>query len=349
MTKSIFVSVPSVQDKEIFNLSEQIFDEADNPDSIYLGICHSVPFKSKKNINEITKKISGKNISQEFINFYRKMGVGHGRKFAMSLYSGQDYVLQIDAHTNFLKSWDSQILDMYHSVPHKMQGDKYILTAYLGGYQIIEDNKRISPDEYIPRYSCFLSKNNMGKNQGLDETDMDRESDYPSIPRWLTLRPISEPTDNDQPLVSGPNNDVKNFLPEGYIYSRKINANFSFSDKRMAEDYDKIYCLDFLFLEEEFISSIQAFNLGYNLIFPNFPLPLAHLYVDWYNEFYDENARQPADPDSERMYEAQKRVSEYLTDPSNEEKIKKYCEYAGLTYPEFESIDTFYIPGDSND
>lgn len=349
MTKSIFVSVPSVQDQEIFNLAEQVFDEADEPDSIYLGICHSIPFKNKSVIDKINKKISGKNISQEFINFYRKMGVGHGRKTAMSLYSGQDYVLQIDAHTNFLKSWDSQVLDMYNSVPEKMKGEKYILTAYLPGYQIIENNLRFSPDEYIPRYSCFMSKNNVGTNQGLDQINMDRDTQYPSIPRWLTLRSLSGPSDDKLPTVIGHNHDVENFLPGGYIYSRKINANFSFSDKKIIEDYEKIYHFNYLFLEEEFISSIEAINLGYNLIFPNFPLPLAHLYVDWYNEFYGESSRQPASPDDKRIFQSQKEVTSYLMDPYNEEKIKKYCKYAGLTYPEFLSIDTFYIPGENNE
>jgi hypothetical protein len=90
MTNSIFIGVPSVEDQEIFNLSEQAFDEADNPDHIFMGICHSIPFKYQKKIDEIKNKITGKNISQKFINFYRSEGVGYGRINSMSLYSGQN-------------------------------------------------------------------------------------------------------------------------------------------------------------------------------------------------------------------------------------------------------------------
>jgi hypothetical protein len=347
MTRSIFISIPSVEDQEIFNMVQQIFDEADNPDSIYLGISHSIPFKNKKIINEINNKINHKNISQKFINFYRNMGVGYGRKTAISMYSGQDYVLQIDGHTNFLKSWDSIVLDLYDSVPRNMQGNKYMLTAYLPGYQILENNKRHSPDDNIPRYSAFLSKNNLKLNQGLDDISIDRENSYPNIPKWLTVKSLSPPNNKNSPVLFDTFNGVENFLPEEYVYSRKINANFIFSDNKIIDDYDKIYSWNYLFLEEEFIASIEALDAGYNLIFPNYPLPLAHLYVDWYNEFYDKNSRKSVMPDNKRMEEAQKMINNYLSDPLNQEKIKKYCQYSGLTYPEFESIDTFYIPGEA--
>ena len=343
MTSSIFISVPSVEDQEIFNVSEQAFDEADNPDDIYMGICHSVPFKYKKKIDEIKNKISGKNISQTFINFYRNQGVGYGRLNAMSMYSGQDYILQIDGHTNFSKSWDSKLLDMYHNVPRNMVKDKYMLTAYLPSYEILENNVRGSPDYNSPRYSCYTSKNNVGTGQNIHNNVISRDPMYAHVPRWITVR--SEKTkDGSPPHVLKTLNVVENFLPEGYLYSRKINANFMFSDHRLAEDYKYIYPWSYLFFEEEFIGSIEAFAIGYSLIFPHFDLPLAHLYVDWYNDFYNENSRQFPQPDELYYRRSMDRTDKYLRDPNNIENIKKYCNYAGLTYPEFESIDTFYIP-----
>lgn len=347
MTNSIYISVPSVEDKEIFNVAEQAFDQADNPDDIYMGICHSVPFNNKKIIDKINKKISSKNISQKFINFYRNLGVGYGRLGAISMYSGQDYVLQIDGHTNFSKSWDSIVLDLYHSVPKEMAGDKCLLTAYLPGYQIMENNFRNFPDNHIPRYSCFSSKKNVGTGQGLELESVQRNFMYPNIPRWITLRSIPETfnAESKQPPEILDSLNVKNFLPEGYVYSRKINANFMFCNKIIIDDYKNMYSWPYLFFEEEIIASIEAYAAGYSFIFPNFPLPLDHLYVDWYNEFYDENCRKTPEADNVRLKECQVKIANYLLDPKNTEKIKKYCEYAGLNYPELQSIDTFYIPG----
>jgi hypothetical protein len=345
MSNSIYVSVPSVEDQEIFNMAEQMFDEADNPDSIHLGICHSIPFNNKKIINEISSKISRKNISQTFINFYRNMGVGYGRKKVIEMYSGQNYFLQIDSHTNFSKSWDKKTIDLYESAPESMKMEKHIITAYLPGYKIVENNNRINVDDGVPRYSCFLSKNNIGKDQGLDNISIDRDYNYLSIPRWITPRSMSESDKKPHPFFIEESESSHNFLAEGYNYSRKLNANFVFSDYRLVEDYSKIYLWEYLFLEEEFVASIEAYDLGYSIIFPNKKLPLAHLYVNCYNEFYGDESRKSINPDNERMTQAKKRIDDYLSSPKNQEKILKYCNYSGLTYPEFESVDTFYIPG----
>lgn len=344
MISSIFISVPSVEDQEIFNVAEQAFDEADNPDLIFMGICHSVPFKYQKRIDEIKNRITGKNISQKFINFYRSEGVGYGRINAMSMYSGQDYILQIDGHTNFSKSWDSKILDMYHSVPKDMAGDKHMLTAYLPAYEILENNIRNSPDFNMPRYSCYTSKNNVGTGQNIDHGMIIRDPMYPHVPRWVTVRSENDPDVKTHSHVLEDLNVVKNFLPEGYLYSRKINANFMFADYRLAEDYKFIYPWYYLFFEEEFIGSIEACARGYSLIFPHFELPLAHLYMDWYNDFYNEKSRLNPQPNKIYYRKSMDRTDRYLRDPENTVKIKSYCDYAGLTYPEFESLDTFYIP-----
>lgn len=352
MNNSIYISVPSVEDTEIFHVAEQAFDEADNPDLIYMGICHSIPFKNKSKIDKINKKISGKNISQKFINAYRNVGVGYGRRGAMSMYSEQDYILQVDSHTNFSKSWDTILLDLYHSAPKKMTGNKHMLTAYLPSYQLLENNFRFSPDDNIPRYPCYASLRNRGKGQGLDDDLKLRDERYPNVPWWVTIRsvPGSFNPESDKLPELFPLNNAENFLPEGYVYSRKINANFIFGDKRIAEDYNSIYKWDYLFFEEEFIGSIEAHSVGYNMIFPNFKLPLAHLYMDWYNEFYNENNRSVPSPSHDRVKESQKETLDYLLDINNQQKIKNYCEYAGLTtFPDFESIDTFYLPGDKNE
>jgi hypothetical protein len=63
----------------------------------------------------------------------------------MSLYGGEDYVLQIDAHMRFAPNWDVRMLDQLT----RCQSGKPILTCYPGGY--------IPPDELTSHVPCFLA------------------------------------------------------------------------------------------------------------------------------------------------------------------------------------------------
>lgn len=329
MSKTIYVSVPSVEDSEIFNTINGCFDMSDNPDNIFIGCCHSIPFNNQKIINEIEKKLNKKNISNKYINMYRNIGVGYGRKNSMSMYSGQDYVLQIDAHTNFEKSWDSILLDAYESIPNKKE--KTIISGYLSGYSILENNKRDIKNNGRPLYPIFISgyENNF-LNVYIGEDRLNYwKLNYSPIPMWMTPEDIN----------------FYNFLPDKkYIKSRKINANFIFSNKNFANDYHLIVPWNFLFYEEEFIMSIEAFNLNYDFIFPNMELPITHLYFDQFNEFYNNNSRKTLNPDIETSKKSIKKIKNYFKNEKNKEKIKKYCIYAGLEYPSYDTIDPFYIP-----
>lgn len=330
MNKTIYISVPSVQDAEIFNTINSSIELADSPNNIFVGCCHSVPFNNQNIINNIESKLNNKNIKNKFINFYRNMGVGFGRLNSMSMYSGQDYVLQIDGHTFFQKSWDSILIDMYESIPSK---NNNILTGYLSKYEIFEKDKRRIVDDLRPIYPMFVS----GQEENfLNYTSIERinywKQNYSPVPIWVT------PGDKE----------YFSFLPEGYINSRKLNANFMFSNKKLAEDYSKLFPWPFLFFEEEFIMSIEAFNLNYSFIFPNLEIPLSHLYSDQFNNFYNESSRTVVTPDGNSLIKSKKRINEYMNNEINIEKIKRYCSYAGLDYPSYDTIDPFYIPLESN-
>jgi hypothetical protein len=330
MSDSIYVSVPSVQDQEIYNCVEQIYDLSDSPDSIYVGICHSTPFNSPPVVNKILQKINKTNVSNKFINFYRNEGVGYGRKAAMSMYNNQKYVLQIDGHTNFSQSWDDIILSMYLEIPKRLKSEKTLMTAYLPGYEIQENNARKVFSNSMPMYAPYVSERDVEQDPYLNEKSVMRFNGFESVPRWAT--PMHQ--------------EFYNFISGDYVLSRKINANFIFSEGYFAQDYDKIYDWEFLFLEEEFFISIQALHLGYSMVFPNMPLPLAHLYFDNFNEFYTDSSRVSVNPDEKRLKTCRRNIEKYLENPDNKERILNYCNYAGLTYPEFLSKSTYYIPGE---
>lgn len=326
MTK-IYVAVPSVQDTEYYQTLEDIFNNSDNPQNIFVGSAHSIPFKNSKMIDEINKLTSkyGSNIRLKFLNKYRSEGVGFGRRESMSMYDGEDYVLQIDSHTMLTPSWDTKILDYYKKAKSFSKSDKTILSCYLPGYQYIGQDVRQFVENRKPMYSCYITEQD--KDQGIDNDKAEIWNQiYSLIPRWTTPS----------------NEDFYDFMPSEYVYARKLNANFIFSTGLFAEEYNNIVPWNFLFYEEEFIMSVEAFDLGYSFVHPNMEFPLGHIYANQFNDYY--SRASAVDPNYARIEEAKRFIFEYFETPNNKEKIKRYCAYAGLSYPDMHSESLTYLP-----
>jgi len=326
MTK-IFVSVPSVQDTEYYKTLKDIFENSDNPQNIFVGSAHSIPFKNSRIIQEtknLTNKYS-KNVRLKFLNKYRAEGVGFGRLESMSMYDGEDYVLQIDSHTLLTKSWDSKLLQSYEEAKSFSKSKKTIMSCYLPGYLYVSESQRQFNENKNPMYACYLTEED--KKAGVDKDKVEIwDSIYSLIPRWTT--PI--------------NLDFYDFINSRYTFARKLNANFIFSDRQFAEDYKYIIPWNFLFFEEEFIMSVEAHSLGYSFVHPNFNFFLGHIYSNQYNEFYSRSSA--VDPSCDRINEAKRLINEYFETENNKIKLKKYCEYAGLSYPEMHSVSLKYLP-----
>ena len=57
---------------------------------------------------------------------------------AQQLYNNEDYVLQIDSHSRFIKNWDTELVNMLDHLRYR--GEKPLLTTYGASY---EPNKKI--------------------------------------------------------------------------------------------------------------------------------------------------------------------------------------------------------------
>lgn len=324
---SIYVSIPNCLDKEYYKTLDDIFLNSDNPNNIYVGTAHSIPFKNKKHIDEIKNNTSQySNIRFKFLNHYRNSGVGYGRKESMSMYDGEDYILQIDSHTMLKQSWDTKLIEYYNNAKNFSKNkNKTILSTYLSCYKYYDNKNRDYCFGVLPPYSCYISEEDIIAFDRDFDSKKNWKSLYSPIPRWVT------PTEDD----------FYNFIKNNFVLAQKISANFIFSNKTFAEDYNKSIPFPFIFFEEEFIMSVELYNLGYSFIYPNFQLPLAHLYADNFNEFYS-RSESVIDQNNDRMMVAKKNISDYLN--NNQDKIKKYAKYAGLTYPELNPINFKYIP-----
>ena len=192
--KTIFVKIPSLDDKELVPTLKDCLNKAEHPDRVYIAV--SLIYKNRKSLDDLMifksqyANANVKIITREFdINY---MGVGKQRKMVGDMYDGQDYVLQIDSHTWFCENWDTKLIDLHDG------DDTTILTAYAGQYGYIDGIRKPIGDGKF-RYTTIVE----GDRQFTQFTDA-----------WV-----------DEPVYD----DDREFIP-----MPKFCANFAFGTKEWA-------------------------------------------------------------------------------------------------------------------
>ena len=107
--KTIYVSITSLDDSELIPTVLGAFENASTPERVFVGV-HL--WASPELKNEFSEKLSkyANNIRFKFDqmseeSFAQMSGVGKGRRRALNLYKNEDYLLQIDSHSLFAKTW----------------------------------------------------------------------------------------------------------------------------------------------------------------------------------------------------------------------------------------------------
>eukprot|EP00026_Physarum_polycephalum_P004577 Phypoly_transcript_04599.p1 GENE.Phypoly_transcript_04599~~Phypoly_transcript_04599.p1 ORF type:complete len:339 (+),score=34.76 Phypoly_transcript_04599:1063-2079(+) len=148
---SLFVAIPSYRDPECKHTIIDLFQKAENPDLIRVGVCnqihptedldltlHDLPRKSQVRIKEVDCRTA--------------TGPCYARSITQSLWEGEEFYLQIDSHMRFVKGWDA-MLKKYLS--QTTNPDKSIITSYPVGYE---------QPNLVPSYknACFLVAKGFG-------------------------------------------------------------------------------------------------------------------------------------------------------------------------------------------
>ena len=305
---SIFVAIPTLVDNQTEDTIKDLIKKADNPNSIRIGLAYSTPKDYFDEHSALLKDI--KQVECYFFNEEMNHGIGNGRKNALSMYAYEDYVLQIDSHTRFEKGWDTKLISMFEKAIKETKNERTILTAYLPMYGIDADGKRQLVNDNMPAYPFFAE----GRIQ---------ESKY--IPKWLYGK--------DYPQL------IKNLAKNKFIPCVKFNANFVFGNRHFA--LSNSLPREILFMEEEIIQSINLIGNGFSLVFPNMPLPLAHLYMDNVDteDQYHITYRHSVRTDYEQMDENYFRHIVSM----EREKVIKFIEYSKVD-PLSGTEKLFYIP-----
>ena len=324
--KTIYISIPSLDDSELVPTVLNAFEAASNPERVFVGV--SLLAKDRwraKDFIKATKKYSS--------NIYFKHGritsrdielvkVGYGRKNAASMYSGQDYFLQVDAHTLFAANWDTTLIDAYEKAVQFVKNDKVVLTAYAGYYAYDENGKRAF---------CDTARKNI-ENAWLHCLYFPENLFYHGvIPRWDLIPP----------------HIMSQLKPGEFVPALKFNANFAFSSGEFAKNsglYEESQ-----FFEEELLQTINLIKLGYSLVYPVLEHPvIGHLYGKYFRKGYGERLSKgnyfPKDQEFAMDQISVNNYKNYLKDPQNKDAIKIYQDYAKVDL-RFGSIKTiFFFP-----
>lgn len=248
---SIYVSMPSMNDNELIASLKNCIHQASKENTVNIGVAFSSLLDININfyIDEIDKL---DNVKFQYFDINDSIGVGAARRNAYSFYNGEDYLLQIDAHSFFKKNWDKQLIENLNNA-NSIYG-KSILTCYPPAYKYV-DNLRVLNDGW----SRITTEIDGGVLSDTRYYDNNKKYVWDFLPNWFS--------------------PSKKFFYDDYEEILKVSAGFLFGGKEFAEGYLDLIPYNYIFFEEEIIMSTELLYKGYNLIAPSH-LPIAHLYSD---------------------------------------------------------------------
>jgi hypothetical protein len=149
---SIFVQISAYEEPEISKTIYNLLNTSSKNHTINIGL-HTC-FKNKTDMF-IPDLPNIKHIHSEAPD---NIGVCRGRRLADSFYDGEDYYLQIDAHSRFNEYWDEFLLSEIHRF--KSLGiQKPFITGYPNLYWYEDDIEILSPVDYVHSMTFNNDKN----------------------------------------------------------------------------------------------------------------------------------------------------------------------------------------------
>lgn len=304
--KTVYLSIACLdRDEELMQTIKSAKDNASVPDSINIGIAF---IGNKEFYDSIVEKINiygYKNIKHAFYPLRKNLGVGRGRHLAQSMYAGEDYFLQIDAHTFFDYGWDNFIKERFDTISKAVNNQKTIVSGYPGRYGYFDDYAN----------EKFWTKDNFNYPKYIKEKYIIHSK---HIPAWSDFKP------ND---IS---KDLKNMIDEhGFAPITKVSAAFILGNKYFAEDI----CTEAgsLFWEEEIIQSVNLIDKGFTLTYAGEKMPVHHFYL--YDKVDNKGSRSSLSDFTEKdlNYRMIDSYYTFIDNPKNYNKVKKYEEYANMS------------------
>jgi [Skp1-protein]-hydroxyproline N-acetylglucosaminyltransferase len=136
---TIFVSIASYRDDVCTDTLDSLFKMAENPNRIFVGICQqNNSIEDKDCLAGIVNTPLENNVRIIRIPHYEARGPTYARYLCSTLWNGEQYFLQIDSHTKFVKGWDSICINMIESIKKNKISTKPVLSYYPKEYKNYE-------------------------------------------------------------------------------------------------------------------------------------------------------------------------------------------------------------------
>lgn len=303
---TIYVSLPCLDiDHELIKTIKSAKDNAAEPDNVHIGIAFIGNEKFYEFIVERINFYGYKNISYKYYPLEGNLGVGHGRSLAQSMYNGQDYFLQVDAHTFFNYNWDSFVKERFDTISRAVNNQKTIISGYPGHYGYFDESGN----------ETFWARDNFNYPmylQGILKVNGE------AIPSWGDYEPSYISADLD--------NMINKY---GFAPITKISAAFILGNKYFAEDN----CLEpgSLFWEEEVCQSVNLIDRGFTMAYGGKTMPVHHFYTDENIKNKGNRSTLSQFTDSSIWSKMVDSYNNFLSNPDNAKKIFAYESYADMS------------------
>ena len=223
---AIFVSIASYRDPVCTSTLKSMFENASNPTLVFAGICQ----QNKEDEDEDCQLDNENNCNIRTIRIphYEAKGPTFARHLCATLWNGEEYFMQIDSHTKFVKDWDIKCINMLKDIIISGLSKKPILSHY-------------------PRE--ITDHNNF------------KESDRMQVPR------MCKAFWNNRDMISFMGAEMINTNNKPYM-TPYIAGGMIFAHSNYLTEVPYDPNLPYLFVGEEILHSIRAYTHGWDIFTP---------------------------------------------------------------------------------
>jgi hypothetical protein len=242
MVNSVFVQIAAYRDSEVEKTVLDAIAQSSGDNRISFGI-HNCYLEERE---FISRGLFPPKHSISIINSRapENLGVQASRKVANSLYSGEDYYLQVDSHSRFAALWDKRLISTY-SFYESLGISNPLITQYPAAYSYDDyGNHVFSPSRSIKQDNYWPTR--------IDFTENREQFKGTRIPTQTAAA-------------------VDQFCS----YTGSISAGFIFTNGSFAQIEPNP---QIAFWGEETLTAARAFTHGFDLVTP-FQDIIWHLYV----------------------------------------------------------------------
>lgn len=128
--ETIYLSIAAYRDRECLATVRDAFEKADEAGRVFVGICEQNKEAAESCTDGLDVDMS--HVRSMRLDYTEAKGPTYARYLCANMYQQEDYFLQIDSHTRFVKGWDSKLIAMLAKCPSQ----KAVLTHYPHAYDV---------------------------------------------------------------------------------------------------------------------------------------------------------------------------------------------------------------------